>query len=306
MNRSRGLTLVELAVCLSVVALFAGIVVPAFSRMRDQSREALCASQLHALHGALVTYSTTHAQLLPPFMFSDPMSPSVPTSGHWGGADQAADPAARFRSGASCVNLQALVRENMISPSALLCPSADPMLPARKASYFTYSQQYSTYCLRFPPSHELFDQARSLENFNGSLLGIYLRAAGGQKMNFGPQWQIVPQVRMDQAYTIALVSQTYEFHAATDALLADEFWQEDLSAEAPAATPPLTGYPVRQGLCHFRKFNVLWGDGGVQGAEDDGTVAANSLAPGRTLADDGACNATYAENVWRFFDTHRR
>jgi hypothetical protein len=35
---------------------------------------------------------------------------------------------------------------------------------------------------------------------------------------------------------------------------------------------------------------------------DDGTVLANSVPPGGTLADDNMNMATYAERVWQFFD----
>ena len=58
MHRSRGFTLVELFLVIAMVVVIAGILLPALSNAREQSRRATCLSNLRQLHAAYVQYAS--------------------------------------------------------------------------------------------------------------------------------------------------------------------------------------------------------------------------------------------------------
>jgi len=301
--RRQGWTLVELLVIIAVIALLLSILMPSLSGARRQARLAACASKMRGVHTALVHYAAFNDSRLPPFAFSD-YAGDVPLSGHWGGASQSGDPAAFGRLGVRTVNLWALVVRGLISPQHLICPGADGGLADGRASYFEYTCQYSTYCLRVPAGEELFDKAPSLAYRGGELMGIYAQAAGGQDVRVGSDYETVPLVRIDRAYStagaVACGDGDYDF--AADVVLADAFWRQNYSADA-SPPPGLTAWPVRAGWCHGQYFNALTGDGAVRAVRDDGTVEANCITPASAPPDDGWHYATYAERVWQFFDS---
>jgi hypothetical protein len=198
-----------------------------------------------------------------------------------------------------CVNLWCLAKENYTSPRALLCPSASKELLNLSASYFPYSSRFSTYCLRFPASSMLFNDAPQLAHLGGNLLAAYMSQAGGQRMNVGTGYEIVPQVRLDRNYRLDASGLTYD--AASDALLADTFWRRGYQVP-PASMAGLQNFPVQWDWCHDQKFNVLMGSGGVRLVHDDGTVAGNSNSPDQSIAP--ADSITHSENIWQYFDGH--
>jgi len=304
-------SLTELLVVVAIVALLAAILVPAVGHVREMARLAVCAAGMHDLHMGIITHGNAHDRQLPPFAFSDISSPSLPLSGHWGGASQAGDPAAFGRRGVECVNLWVLVRDGYVPPAELICPAVAAQVAAGKAGYFPHTFRYSTYCLRMPTSADLFRRAPA--TWEQHHMGIYRLAAGGQPSPvkvpdpFGAaSWETVPLVKLDRRYTLLdnVACGDGEYDVLTDVLLADAFWRRGCSAEAPQI-PGLQGYRVDAAWCHGERFNVLVGGGAVRAVTDDGTVRANTIAPGGALADDGAHFATYAERVWQFFDRAR-
>lgn len=301
----KGWTLAELLVVLAILSLLAALLVPSLQTARDRAKLTACAAQMRGVHAALMGYAAEHRAQLPPFAFSD-FSFDLPLSGHWGGISQPGDPAALGRVGVERVNLWTLEQEGRIAPRRLTCPGADASLLDGAASHFPHSFRYSTYCLRVPYSEDLFVAAPNLAGRGGKLLGIYGAAAGGQSVRVGQYYQTVPLVRTDMDYRIAdgVACGDGVYEPATDVMLSDAFWRRDHRAAAPSR-PGLEGYPVHSGWCHGEWFNVLRGNGAVRTVRDDGTVEANTIPPGGTLAADGHTCATYAERVWQYFDASR-
>jgi type II secretory pathway pseudopilin PulG len=307
MRRDHGWSLVEVVVVVAIVALLGATIGPSLGRMKERSRLAVCALTLHDIHSALWGHAVTHQNRLPPFAFSD-TGGDLALSGHWGGVSQPCDPAAFMRRGMQSVNLWALVDEGALPPGRLLCPSAGGELRDGTASLFPFTFRFSTYCLRFPTSEDLFIDAPNLARRGGpTVLSIYTQVAGGQKVRIGMYYQQAPVVRVDLAYRLTDGAACGDgvFDARTDAVLADLFWRRDWSADG-TSSPGLQGYPVRWAWSHGSAFNAAFGDGAVRTVDDDGTVAANSVPPGASaLPDDGAHFASYAERVWQFLDRAR-
>lgn len=296
--RLRGFILIELLSICGIISLLIGMLLPAMGQAHKLALEAQCATNLHDLGVAIASYAAGQDNRLPPFAFSDSTS-DIALSGHWGGASQSGDPSAFGRKGVDCVNLWCLAKERYTSPKAMLCPGASKEVLRMSASYFPYSWRFSTYCLRFPASSMLFNDAQQLANIGGSLLGAYVRQAGGQRANVGAAYEIVPQVRLDRSYRLNADGLTYD--AASDALLADTFWRRGYQI-SPAPMPGLQTFPVQWDWCHDQKFKVLMGSGAVKTVCDDGTVAANSNSPDQTIAP--ASSITHAQNIWQYFDEH--
>lgn len=303
-QRVNGWSLVEMTVVMAIVALLAGIMLPSLVSARERARLVACAVMMREIHVALMGYAATNRRYFPPFAFSN-WSGDLPQSGHWGGASQVGGPDELGRKGVQYVNLWVLVLDGAISPAGLICPGAPAEVRNGRASYFARTSRFSTYCLRMPPSEDLFRAAPSLAYYRGgSLMGIYSIAAGGQNMSIGKYRGQVPLVNMSRPYRIAehIACGDGEYDASTDALLSDSFWRDNHVA---AAGDDSQACAVRFSRCHGRRFNVLYGGGAVRTVSDDGTVAANSIPPGGAMDDDGDNFATYAERIWQFFDAER-
>jgi len=308
---------VEMLVVAATVSLLAAVMTPSVGWVRKEARRVSCASQLHGIGEAIATFASAHRFCLPPFAFSEITSGNLPLSGHWGGTEPA-DPTSfgRYTGGLRYVNLWALVAENIIEPQRLICPSAHSSLRGGGTSLFPYTTRFSTYCLRFPPSEDLFSSAPGLAYYRfsqGGLLGVYLKNAGGQQEDAGQGggpgkilYQTVPLVRLDRRYRLASGVHFGDgvYDAASDVLLADAFWYQDYFAEPPP-TAKAPSFPVRWSWSHGPEFNVLSGSGAAWTIADDGRVVDNSNAPGQTLLDTGMYFGKYAEGVWQFFDRQR-
>jgi type II secretory pathway pseudopilin PulG len=302
----KGFSVAELLAVVGCLGLLAGILLPSVSAARDLAKRAACVSQMHQIGVALATYAGVHRFSMPPFQFCpEDDRGNLPASGHWGGVAQF-DPVRMANP--HPVNLYCAAAEHMVAFSALICPAAPAAVRQGQESLFAHSDQFSTYCLRFPPSAGLFDESPSLAYFHGGgLLGVYQQYAGGKGVSVpGRSFSraTVPLVKLNRRYVLepdVCFSRT-TFDPATDAILSDEFWWQDRQEPAPPGTG---AYAVRAGWGHGRQFNVLSGGGGVCMIDDDGTVAANSVPPGGTLVDSGVHFGKYAERVWQYFDTAR-
>ncbi len=314
MCAKRGFTLLELFVSATVLSTLLGILLPALSGVRDLAKLTSCSSQLHAIGVGINAYAASHRFRLPPFIFSDrSYEADLTKSGHWGGPSQINDPAFFCRPAVDNVNLFALVSEEMISSEHLLCPAAGSELRDIQASYFTYSLKYSTYCLRFPLSEDIF--AASSERGQG-LLDIYLKVAGGQHIPVpraraprqAASYSRAPQIRLDRRYRISkeVACGDGYYDPPDDVLLSDVFrWQQHVDHLAPAAAPKnVRTYPVEAAWCHKQTFNALRGNGSVHRVEDEQNIIRDNTAPpDESLPDDGYYGATYAEPIWQFLDS---
>ncbi len=59
---NRAFTLIEVLVVVAIIALLVAILLPTLSRVRRQSRQAACGSQLHQIGLALVSYAVSHKE----------------------------------------------------------------------------------------------------------------------------------------------------------------------------------------------------------------------------------------------------
>ncbi len=177
----KGLSLAEVLVVTACIGLLSGILLPCLSSARDLARRAACASQMHQIGVATLSYASIHRFCMPPFQFSD-VRGTLPVSGHYGGPSQP-DPTTLRHPPTRPINLWCPVAENMLTPAHLVCPAAPGELRSGQESLFAYTCQISTYCLRFPPSPDLFDESPQLADYHSlGLLGVYLMAAGGDTL----------------------------------------------------------------------------------------------------------------------------
>ena len=68
-------TLIELLVVIAVIALLMGILMPALRIAREQSKRAVCASNLRQLGMAVLTYTADHDGRIPPSLYQNGTSP---------------------------------------------------------------------------------------------------------------------------------------------------------------------------------------------------------------------------------------
>lgn len=298
MRHRRGFTAVELLIVVAILAILLSLLIPSLSAARRSARSAKCMSQLHAISTGLIAYSSSNAQRQPPFAFtfSDLAGGNIPLSGHWGGAQLADDPDAFCRDGVNYLNLYALTFGDYLTQASLACPDAD----LAAGSFFPRTTRFSTYCLRFPLSRDLFADSPNLAGPATNLLRAYLGQAGGQPYRVYNNFQTVPLVRNDRTYRLELDGQpTYD--PGSGAIVSDAFLWQDYT-QSPAGGSNL----VRRKWCHGNQFNVLYGTGAVKTITDDGTVAANSISNSTSLPDDHKYQDTYAERIWQFFEIARK
>jgi hypothetical protein len=257
----------------------------------------------------LASYAASHRNRFPPFAFSSGYDPVLALSGHFGGAPASGNLVSGTPRGADCVNLWSLVRDEYIRAAEVICPGDRTRREDPNTSYFPYTGQYSTYCLRFPPSEDLFAESPAMAYFRGkSLLFVYTYAAGGVSLHLdstspigdqGPQISMIPLVRLDRRYRLAGGA---VFDPAAGALLSDAFWRKDYSEPAPSDLAGQASYSVRASWCHGDLFNVLYGDGSLRCVAADESVRANTVSGNVRPPDDGQYYATYAEAVWQRFE----
>jgi len=287
-----GLTLVESLVVVVMIGVLSATLWPSLSSARSSARVGACAAQLRQVGVAMTYYTLASRHRLPPFLFSEKANPSLPLSGHYGGSNGEFADFLLSRTGDADVNLHALRREELLTGSNLICPGASRAIQDRQAGYF-HGGRFSTYGIRMPYSLDIWPgQAPPLPGYD--TLFAYRRAAGGQMM---PDWNNhpvqVPQLRVDRLYASDLPGGA-TFDPASDAIVSDAFTDRDYRDESGQ---------VDRRWCHGGRFNVLLGSGAVRVAKDDGTVSTNASPPGTTRPVDDHYNASYAEAIWRFFDT---
>ena len=68
-HRQHGFTLIELLVVISIIAVLAGMLLPAISAVREAARASVCASQFRQLGAGVLQYTTDWDGILPPSRF---------------------------------------------------------------------------------------------------------------------------------------------------------------------------------------------------------------------------------------------
>jgi hypothetical protein len=259
---------VELLIVLAIIALLAAMLLPSLSAAREQARRVQCAARLRSIHTALWGYAVDAQRRLPPFAF-ETFAGNLPASGHWGGSADGSG-VAFGRRGVERVNLAVLVAQSRLTRESVVCPGGD--VEAAGAPF-------SSYCLRFPPSEDLFATAEGLAYRGGDLLGIYRQAAGGVEVRVGREYQTVPQVRLGGLYApvAGLGADAHRWDPMADALLADGFWGE-------------------RAIDHLGGRNACFGDGAVK------TLPADDP---KGKSDEGVHRAGAAETIWRAMDARR-
>ncbi len=307
--KSGAFTLVELLIVLAILALLLAMLIPSLSAARRQASMSACAMQMRGVGVALKQFAVANRNRLPLFAFSD-YNGNLSLSGHWGGWSQANDPdcfGRDYKGGMENINLWRLVSGGYISAGHLICPGAEASNTGGSSSYFPYTSKFSTYCLRMPYSEDLFRTTPSLAYLEKcGLLGIYMQEASGEEFGSVSNMLTVPPVRIDLTYREVhpIDNEQRTMNFTDGAIMSDTFWYRDHHRPAEEL-PGLTTYEVSAGWCHGSRFNVLFGDGAVEGVADDGTVEANSVGPDSSLPNDGANFASYAITVWRYFEDNR-
>ncbi|MFA6133411.1 MAG: DUF1559 domain-containing protein [Phycisphaerae bacterium] len=312
MRSIRAFSVIEMLVVTLIIILVAAIVTPSLGAVRQRARRMVCTSQLHQIGVALAAYQSANHYRMPPFAFSEALTPNLPASGHWGGPIQK-DPTTvgLFFGPSASVNLWALTVESLLTPQALACPSSCFSRDS-SVSLFTYTNKFSSYCMRFPLSGDLFAESPKLAGNSATrgLLAVYAGYHSGMRARdasdpLGSSKYPVPFVRTDSKYelepSVCFVRSTFD--PAQDAIVSDLFWWPKLAAPAPPAGKYRT-FPREGSWCHGRDFNVLMGNGSVLSATDDKNVIAENCD--NPAIDAGGANAYHsqqAERIWQFFDT---
>jgi prepilin-type N-terminal cleavage/methylation domain-containing protein len=304
MRRGKGFTLLELMAVIAIISLLLSVLIPAVYSAKQQAKLAVCQAGLKSLSAGLWLYTADHQSLFPPFAFSSAGESDLLLSGHWGGSRNPNDPDlfGRMPNELAHVNLDALAYKQYVAGKGLVCPGAAAALQNHEASYFPYTDQFSTYCLRFPHSEDLFRDAPALRGSGGAdVLAVYRMFPSGHRYfipcssGLGRNYQTVPFISIERTYR----TDHEVYNPARGALLADAFWMQDSAADSP--TPDAR--PVLRQRCHEKKYNVLLGHGGVATVTDDSTIESNAVAPGESPRGQSPYYEQ-AETLWAFFDSH--
>jgi prepilin-type processing-associated H-X9-DG protein len=309
-QRAAGFTLVELLVVISMVFLLVAMLLPSLSSAKRQAGVASCSFQVRALLTGLSQYASDTQDLLPPIGFAS-LPGNIPLSGHWGGYSQDRDPTRWYANHFDDVNLWALLRGGYVTPGHLLCGGCDSSLRKGNAGYFPFSGKFSTYCLRSPYSADLFSSSPNLMNYSrGDLMFAYCAASSGVSVSGGrgDGWDtldtVLPYARFSRDYVEAhpVGGTQRKLNYTQSPILSDGFWLESFRKRKPP--PPEGGYSleVKGSWSHADRFNVGYGDGRVRTVRDKDKLIWKNSTHDQPPPDDGHMYASYAMNVWRFFE----
>ena len=133
-DRVRAFTLIELLVVIAVIAVLMSILMPALRMAKEQSKRAVCASNLRGFAMAVFTYAADHDEKIPPAFYKNGTSPyrcymlfEIDVSQPWGWHIREVH------------NLGRLYTENYIKTGkAYYCPSAAKVADDGRVSGYYY------------------------------------------------------------------------------------------------------------------------------------------------------------------------
>lgn len=143
--RCAAFTLVELLVVISIIALLMAILIPSLSKARDQSKVAVCLSNLRQIGIAIHTYADQYNGAIPRGP-TDPI-PYYPSQG-W---DEWATNQVWIGEKNAWQGLGAILQTEMAQPRAIFCPaddSADPREELEKLERKLPGDAFSSYLYR--------------------------------------------------------------------------------------------------------------------------------------------------------------
>src|SRR5262245_59511984 len=76
-SSTRGFTLIELLVVIAVIAILAGLLLPALARAKEKSKQAYCINNLRQMGIATFIYADDNQDKLPPPLFDPDQFPGI-------------------------------------------------------------------------------------------------------------------------------------------------------------------------------------------------------------------------------------
>jgi type II secretory pathway pseudopilin PulG len=124
MRSRRGFTLVEFMVLLGIGLILVSIFIPYLLRLREDSRRALCASNLRQIGEALVRYSNENGKNFPRVVYDEQNLPTGYRAFTGADDDNPFAPGSGVQPNDVTASLWLLVR-NGLDPAVFICPGSD-------------------------------------------------------------------------------------------------------------------------------------------------------------------------------------
>jgi prepilin-type N-terminal cleavage/methylation domain-containing protein len=152
-DRQSAFTLLELLVVVAIVGILVSIFVPYFLNVREMNNRTRCAENLREIQVALRNYGTANGNAYPLVR----QAPGVAGYTQYTGASANVDPFAEnspVRPNDVTASLWLLVRLELVSPQAFICPSSDATVQKVDGSISTFgnfsSNQHLSYSYATP------------------------------------------------------------------------------------------------------------------------------------------------------------
>ena len=296
---NKAFTLIELLVIIAIIALLAAIMIPSLYKGLEMSKMAKCSNNLNTISKALEMHTSSHDGHWPGFAFSTSAGAvDLTLSGHFGG-----DMGDTSSTGRHAVNFYKMVADAYLDRDSLFSPHADPGYESKTTSFFKKTDKFSSYCLRMPNTPDLFNSPKSMplkKSGDAGCVYYYRYYAGGKYLQ--NRTKRMPRVHKGKKYALydgSKRSKTY-FRPDKDAIVADGFWQRDVSESGGA-------YDVVRESVHDNEYHVLYGTGNVKLINDSDRFVETKACPAGSSAPVNVSGSSIkrAREIWQFFEEKR-